>query len=87
MRIIQRDLTFYTNKLLQRGDELHKEYRDHSNKFYRYQEPTRELKLMISEHISKLEAHHRWLVNLLDDNEKMALMNLTKLYKNPELYR
>ena len=36
--------------------------------------------------IAKIIAYKRTLVELLDEDEDMALMNLTKLKKKPDLY-
>ena len=34
----------------------------------------------------KVESHRRWMDDLFDDDEKMSLMNLSKLRDRPELY-
>ena len=51
-----------------------------------HQEAMRKLKNEVSECISRLESLRRWLDELFDDDEKMALMSLTKLRKKPSLY-
>ena len=51
-----------------------------------YQEAMRKLKNEVSECISRIESLRRWLDELFDDDDKMALMSLTKLRKKPNLY-
>ena len=51
-----------------------------------YQEAMRELKNEIVTKLNKIESHLRWLEDLLNDDDKMALMNLTKLADQPKLY-
>lgn len=54
---------------------------------YKDQDEMRNLRTNISKLLLKLESHQKWLDELLKDEEKMALMNLTKLKSIPNAYR
>ena len=71
-------------KLKKRYDETMKET---SFVPYKDQNEMRKLKTKISGHILKLESHKKWLEDLLANDDKMALMNLTKLQSMPDSYR
>jgi len=51
------------------------------------QERIRELKNAISQMSGKLESYRRVLNELIENDQDMALMNLTMLRDNPTLYR
>jgi hypothetical protein len=72
---------------ISRGKTLESRFKGKYSVPYEYQDAMRTLKLKISELLSKLESHRKWLETLLNDDDKMALMNLTLLRAKPELYK
>lgn len=51
------------------------------------QEKMRSAKNAVNLMKSRINGHKRVLLELMDDDEVMALMNLSKLRKNPTLYQ
>jgi hypothetical protein len=71
--------------------DLVKEYKETMKKSsivsYKDQDTMRTLRTDISRQLLKLESHQKWLEELLKDEDKMALMHLSKLQSIPDAYR